>query len=225
VALRTRAARERLERELLDISEREQRRIAHDLHDGLCQQLMGMSFLTAATQKRLAQRGDPEAGGLKGIAEALSDLAADARALSHGIQPVDSAPGALMMALKDFARVTSRMFGIDCRFVCPRPVRIGQQSTATNLYRIAQEALGNAIKHGASTRVIITLQHIRPGELSLDIRDNGTGIPPQARAGKGMGLQIMRYRAGICGGALEVRKAGPRGTLVRWRGKLLKDEG
>ncbi len=214
IALRTRAEHERLQRELLDISEREQRRIAQDLHDGLCQQLIGASFLVTALQRRLAQRNDPEAPNLQHIADTLRNSAADARALSHGVHPVASAPRALMKALENFAQVTGRMFGITCQFICPRPILLRQQATATNLYRIAQEAVGNAIKHGASTRVAVSLRHAGRGQLTLAIRDNGTGIPPRPAGHAGMGLQIMRYRASMCRGRLEIRKSAPHGTLV-----------
>jgi signal transduction histidine kinase len=216
VALRTRAERERLQRELLDISEREQRRIAQDLHDGLCQQLIGNSYLAASLQRRLAQRNDPEAPGLQRLAESLRNAAADARALSHGVHPVDSAPRALMKALENFAQVTSRMFGVSCEFVCPKPVLLRQQSTATNLYRIAQEAVGNAIKHGGCTRVKVRLQYAGRQHLALSVRDNGCGIPA-VRGNDGMGLQIMHYRASMCGGTLEIRKATPRGTVILCR--------
>jgi len=216
VALRTRAERERLQRELLDISEREQRRIAQDLHDGLCQQLIGSSYLAASLQRRLAQRNDPEAPGLKRLAESLRNSAADARALSHGLHPVDSEPRGLMKALENFAQVTSRMFGVTCEFVCPKPVLLREQSTATNLYRIAQEAVGNAIKHGACARVTMRLQHAGRTHLALTVRDNGSGIP-SVRGKDGMGLQIMHYRASMCGGTLEIRKAAPRGTVIQCR--------
>jgi len=217
VALRTRAEHERLQRELLDISEREQRRIAQDLHDGLCQQLIGTSFLTAAVQRRLAQRGDPEAPALQRIADSLRNSAADARALSHGVHPIDAAPRALMGALKNFAQVTSRMFDITCQFVCPRPVLLRQQNTATNLYRIAQEAAGNAIKHGNATRVTIGLRYVGRLHLVLSIRDNGSGMPVRRAMGKGMGLRIMQHRASICGGTLQIRKASPHGTVITCR--------
>ena len=216
-ALRTRAERERLQRELLDISEREQRRIAQDLHDGLCQQLIGVSFLAAALQSRLALRHDPEAPALQQIVDTLRASASDARALSHGLHPVASAPRSLMKALGNFADTTGRMFGITCRFICPRPILLRQQSTASNLYRIAQEAVGNAVKHGASTRVTIRLRRAGRGHLALEIRDNGAGISLRAAANKGMGLQIMGCRAGLCGGTLEIRKSAPRGTLVTCR--------
>jgi PAS domain S-box-containing protein len=217
IALRTRAERERLQRELLEISEREQRRIAQDLHDGLCQQLLGASFLATTLHRRLAQRNDPEAAAILRIADALRASASDARALSHGVHPVDSAPRALMKALEEFADVTSRMFDIACRFVCPRPVALRQQATAAHLYRIAQEAVGNAIKHGGATRVTIRLRHAPPGHLALAIRDNGSGIPPTPPATRGMGLQIMRYRASMCGGTLEIRKSTPTGATVTCR--------
>jgi signal transduction histidine kinase len=217
VALRTRAERERLQGELLEISEREQRRIAQDLHDGLCQQLLGAAFLTDTVQRRLAQRNDPEAATVQRIADTIRDSASDARALSHGLHPIDSAPRALMKALEKSAALTSRMFGIACLFLCPRPVLLRRQSTATHLYRIAQEAVGNAIKHGAATRVTIRLRHAGRGHLALSIRDNGSGIAPGAPATGGLGLQIMRYRASMCGGTLDVRKSAPAGTLVTCR--------
>jgi PAS domain S-box-containing protein len=217
VALRTRAARERLERELLEISEREQRRIAQDLHDGLCQQLLGASYLTTTIERRLAQRADPEAASLRGIAELLRNSANDARALSHGLHPVDAGPRALMKALEQFAALTSRIFGIECRFVCPRPVNIRQQATATHLYRIAQEAAGNAINHGASTRVTIRLAHAGKQQLVLSIRDNGRGLPTTTGPDKGMGLRIMRYRATMCGGKLEFARSTRGGVTVKCR--------
>jgi PAS domain S-box-containing protein len=217
IALRTRAERERLQRELLEISEREQRRIAQDLHDGLCQQLLGIGFLSDALQRRLEQRKDPESASARLIAEAVRGSASDARALSHGVQPVDPAPRALMKALEKFASLTSRMFGIECRFVCPRPVLLRRQSTATHLYRIAQEAVGNAMKHGGGTLVTIRLRHAGRGHLALEIRDNGAGISAGAPVTSGMGLQIMRYRASMCGGALDIRNAPRSGALVTCR--------
>jgi PAS domain S-box-containing protein len=214
IALRTRAERERLQRELLLVSEREQRRIAQDLHDGLCQQLLGSSFLAGALHRRLAKHDHPEAPALQSIADSLRTSAQDARALSHGLHPVDSAPGGLVKALEDFAGLTSRIFGIACRFHCPRPVLLRRQSTATHLYRIVQEAVGNAIKHGAATSVTIRLSHAGRGRIALAIRDNGSGIPPGPPPAKGMGLQIMRHRACDCGGLLEIRKSAPAGVLV-----------
>jgi PAS domain S-box-containing protein len=220
IALRTRAERERLQRELLEISEREQRRFAQDLHDGLCQQLLGASYMAASFQRRLEQQDRPEAPQLRQLVDTLRACAADARNLSHGLQPVDAAPRALMKALENFAQVTSRMFGIVCEFICPQPVLMRQQATASNLYRITQEAVSNAIKHGASTRVTIRLKPAGRGQLALAIRDNGLGIrlPRAPHSGaKGMGLQIMRYRASMCGGTLDIRRSAPRGTLVTCR--------
>ena len=218
IALRTRAERELLQREILHISEREQRRIAQDLHDGVCQQLIGISYLASALHRRFALRNDPDAPNLARIAETLRSSAADARALSHCVHPVGPAPDAIVKALATFARVTSGMFDITCRFISPRPVKLPQE-TAANLYRIAQEAVTNAIKHGASTRITIRL--IRQGRdgILLSIRDNGTGIPtrPSGSPASGIGLQIMSYRASMCGGILDIRKSPPRGTLVTCR--------
>jgi signal transduction histidine kinase len=151
------------------------------------------------------------------LADTLRACATDARALSHGVHPVGAAPGALMKALETFAQATSRVYGIHCQFLCPRAVRLRQQSTASHLFRIAQEAVGNAIKHGASTRVSIRLRHAERGQLALAVRDNGKGIPQRPASPAGMGLQIMRYRALMCGGTLEVRKAAPHGTVVTCR--------
>lgn len=214
-ALRTREERERLQRELLEISEREQRRIAQDLHDGLCQQLLGVGFLAGTLQKRLEERNDPEIAAVAKIGELIRASANDARALSHCVLPLNDTPRALMNSLDDFAKVTSRMFSIACHFECQKPVLVAERTVATHLYRIAQEAVGNAIKHGASGRVTIRLHTEGRKQLVLAILDNGKGIHAVPPTGKGMGLQIMRYRAEMCGGTLDIRKSKPGGTLVQ----------
>jgi PAS domain S-box-containing protein len=214
-ALRGRMERERLQRELLAISEREQRRIAQDLHDGLCQQLLGAAFIADGIQRRLSRDNDLEARAAERLAETLRESVRDARALSHGVHPVDSAPGALAKALEDFAGVTGRIFGIDCRFVCARPIVIANHGCAVHLYRIAQEAVGNAIKHSRCDHVTISLRRDRSGALLLSIRDNGSGMPAAPVSSDGMGLRIMRYRASMCGGVVTIRRS--RGTTVTCR--------
>jgi signal transduction histidine kinase len=105
------------------------------------------------------------------------------------------------------------LFQVACRFECDDPVLIDNDAATNHLYRIAQEAVHNAIKHGGASQITIGLSGVN-GRGILSIQDNGSGIPEGAANQKGMGLHIMRYRAGIIGGVLEVVRSGDRGTLV-----------
>lgn len=205
--------RKRLENELLEAGEREQRRLGHDLHDGLGQELNGLSYLARLLEREL--RNDlparaTEAGRLaKGLGRALQ-LARD---LAHGLQPVSPVPEGLETTLREFARATRELFRVDCRFVCRRPVLVHQHGAATHLFRIAQEAVNNAIKHGHSSRIRILLTVTRRG-LVLGIRDNGDGIRRRRPSANGMGLHIMQYRADAIRGSLVIRRRTGGGTEV-----------
>ena len=106
-----------------------------------------------------------------------------------------------------------KLFKVSCEFQCEKPVAVDDHAKATHLYRIAQEAIGNAIKHGKADRITISLG-VDEGMATLRIVDNGGGFPASAEGGPGMGLRSMRYRAGTIGAALEIETALPRGTTV-----------
>jgi len=220
---RTRKEREQLQHELLLLSEREKQIIAQDLHDGLCQHLTGTAMLGSLVARRLAQRGDPDAEPAQQICDLLNLGAEEARNLSHGLHPVQAEPEGLMQALVVYASMSSKLFHVDCSLRCDNPVGIENQQAATHLFRIAQEAVTNALRHGKATRVVIELNQTSPnGAVSLVIRDNGTGISREMPPSSGSGMQVMRYRAEVIGATLKIGPRKPGGTTVKcvWPGKV-----
>jgi two-component system, LuxR family, sensor kinase FixL len=205
--------RKRLERELLEVSERERRQLGHDLHDGLGQHLHGLAYLAAALQNLLQEQTSPcaaEAGRLnKYLAEALEMT----RNLARGLQPVDPVPQGLMRALRELAERTRGIYQVDCRFECRPPVLIHRHTAANHLYRIAQEAVNNAMKHAKPTRLRLQLK-ATPARIILGVRDNGVGIRRHRQSGRGMGLHVMQHRADAIGGSLLVQRLPQGGTEV-----------
>jgi signal transduction histidine kinase len=202
-----------LEREVLHVSEREHRRIAQDLHDGLGQLLVGTVYLINTLQKDLAAKAVPEARRLTRIMEVINEAIWQTRTLARGLHPVEPEPNGLMSALETLAVRTKKMFRVPCHFTCRRPVMVADNAVATHLFRIAQEAVTNAIKHASPGRIEIRLTET-PGHINLAIRDDGSGMPARRRKSAGMGLRIMRYRAGMIGGSVAVQKEAGGGTTV-----------
>jgi len=205
--------RKHLEKALLEISAREQRRIGQDLHDGLGQHLTGIAFMAKAHEARLAGRCRPEAADAAKIVKFVSEAIYKTRELARGLLPVVSDAQGLMSALQLWASEVEDLFRITCRFECGRPVLIHDVTTATHLYHIAREAVNNAVKHGEPQNIVIQLNAERDRGTLL-IEDDGRGIPEFPAGNQGMGLHIMNYRAGMIGGSLEVRRAGSGGTVV-----------
>jgi len=209
------AARHRLEKEILEISEREQQRIGRDLHDDLGQRLVGMTYLSQVLANNLAADTSPEAVQAAKITELLKDALALTRSLSRGLHPVALKSGGLTAALGDLAERTSDIFQMDCRFTGPFIEPLLDQTAATHLYRIAQEAVTNAVNHGKAVTIRIDLA-CQKGTAVLTVTDNGTGMPDHRPDGKGMGLRIMDYRAGVIGASLAFsRPEKHAGTVVK----------
>ena len=156
-AIRDISERKRLEKTVLEISEREQRRIGQDLHDGLGQHLTGIAFMTKVQEQRLAERQIPEAADAAKIVQLVNDAIRKTRELSRGLLPVVSDAHGLMSALRLYATEIEDLFGITCRFQCDEAVLIHDAPMATHLYHIAQEAVNNAIKHGHAKNILIRL--------------------------------------------------------------------
>ena len=210
--------RRELEEELLNISSNEQRRIGQDLHDGLCQHLAGVEFKTAALAKQLAH--DPVKGGhAASIVELIRNGARQAWMLARGLSPVTLESHGLMSALRELTANSGKLFRITCRFDCPRPVLVPSNAVATHLYRIAQEAITNAVKHGHARSVVVSLSRTR-SSATLAVADNGTGFPRDVRTVQGMGLRIMQYRADTIGATLTIERAKRKGTNVLCQFKL-----
>ncbi|WP_051979656.1 PAS domain-containing sensor histidine kinase [Edaphobacter aggregans] len=205
--------RKQLEKAILDISAREQRRIGQDLHDGLGQHLTGIAFMAKVHEAKLVEKNRAEAEEAAKIVKLVNEAIHKSRELARGLLPVVSDSQGLMSALQLWAAEVEDLFGVSCRFQCERPVLIGDDSMGTHLYRIAQEAVNNAIKHGAAQNITIQLA-AEQGRGTLTIRDDGRGIVEGAASSQGMGLHIMKYRAGMIGGTLDVRRYAACGTVV-----------
>lgn len=205
--------RQRMERQVLEISDREQRRIGQDLHDGLGQQLAGIGFLSKSLEQRLTKKRASEANDARQISHLVSEAIAQARGMAHGLHPVDMSATGLMSALQELALTVQHTFRIECSFTCECPVLLSDAVVATHLYRIAQEAANNAIKHGKAQHVSIVLNRVGD-TITVSVRDNGIGFPELLPEKKGMGLQTMRYRAALVGAMLSIVKVPSGGTRV-----------
>ena len=202
----------KLEEDLLDVSNAEQRRIGHDLHDGLGQQLAGIKFVTELAARKMSPEVDIKKE-MKQISRAIHEAILQTRMLARGLSPVDVESSGLMIALKDLAENTEKLFRISCPFECRQPILVHDNTVATHLYRIAQEAIQNAVKHGHPTRIILSLA--RSGSLTtLSIIDNGLGISTGTQMPQGMGLRIMEYRARTIDGKLTLSPRPRKGTKV-----------
>jgi two-component system sensor kinase FixL len=202
-----------LQAEILEIAERERRRMGRDLHDGLGQQLTGMELLCRTLARSLEKRGLPEASTAQLLVTHLANTIEQTRSLARGLVPVIDRPNGLMLALEDFARAVSTLYNVRCIFLCSEPVLIEEHHAAVHLYRIAQEAVSNAVRHGKARRVTISLRHTDE-EIWLTVRDNGHGFKPDTVASTGLGLHIMGYRAAIVGASFDIEPAAPRGIKV-----------
>lgn len=208
------AERKHLEQALLEISEREQRRIGHDLHDGLGQHLAGTELMSQVLEEKLtARKLKTEAARAGEIARHVREAISQARMLARGLSPVVLESEGLMSALQEMAASTEQITRIHCRFQCDPPVLIEDHAVATHLFRIAQEAVSNAVKHGKAKEVLIHLQ-ASEGKIVLVIKDRGAGLPKVLPSKRGMGLRIMEYRAAMVGGSLVVQREAEGGTSV-----------
>ncbi len=205
----------KLERQIMDISERERERIGHELHDGLGQQLTGIAFLCKALAQKLATQSLAETKDASQIVAMINQSVSDTRQLARGLQPVEVEENGLMSALDGLANNIESIFHIHCEFQCAVPVLIPDKIVATHLYRIAQEAASNAVKHGKAARISIELAAPQ-GRIQLVIRDDGKGFETDpGDIDCGMGLQIMRYRANIIGASLDIQTAPVQGTQIK----------
>jgi signal transduction histidine kinase len=202
-----------MEQELLEISHREQMRIGQDLHDGLGQHLTGITFLLRALEKKLAARQLPEAAEVAEVLRLVMQALAQTRSLARGLVPVELESKGLRAALQELAATAEHVFRIRCTAAVDEAVQIHDQAVATHLFRLAQEALNNAVRHGKAKHV--TLELTQAGEyLALTIQDDGVGLPKTGPPKPGLGLKIMQYRAQKLGGVLQVQPGPHGGTVV-----------
>lgn len=205
--------RKNLEKAILEISSREQRRIGQDLHDGLGQHLTGIAFMSKVQEQKLKEQRLPYAEDAAKIVKLVNEAIYKTRELAKGLSPVVSESHGLMTALQQLSSEVEDVFGVPCQLQCDSPVLIHDVSVATHLYHISQEAISNAIKHGKAQKVEIGLSASDSRGI-LTIRDNGIGVKKIPASSTGMGHHIMSHRAKMIGGTLDIQSSLPHGMIV-----------
>jgi PAS domain S-box-containing protein len=205
--------RKGLEREILEISNREQRRIGHDLHDGVCQQLAAIAYRMDILGDQLQKKGVNESSEAERIGMLLNEAVQQTRSVARGLFPVRLDESGLESALAELAANTSGLFRIHCQFSGEQPFPKVNAATSLHLYYIAQEAVSNAAKHGKATNVIIAVTRVR-NHFNLCIQDNGSGFLLPVVGAAGMGIRIMRYRARMIGTTLDLKSRPNQGTQI-----------
>jgi PAS domain S-box-containing protein len=211
--------RKRLEQEILDVSGRERQSIGRDLHDGLGQELTGVALMLRGLATRVQARCPEAMDSVDEIVGLVNRSIENARSLARGLLPVRSETGGLAFALRELASRSRDLYGLEVNFRTEVwPELTLDETDASHLYRIAQEALTNSARHGHATLVEIFLLATRDTFL-LTITDNGEGFCKPMSPYSGMGLKIMKYRAGMIGAKFEIIPNEPRGTVVRITGE------
>ncbi|HEV7633112.1 MAG TPA: PAS domain-containing protein [Steroidobacteraceae bacterium] len=215
--------RKLLERQVLQVATREQQRIGGDLHDGLGQQLTGIALMLKSLLPRLTRAGGDVQGEMEEIIALVNDAIDSTRSLARGLSPVRAGRDGLLMGLEELVSKTFERYKVRVSLDYSLPQTPDfDDDTATHLYRIAQEALGNAVRHGKASRVAITLA-LESGQVNLIVCDNGGGFDRRVTAGAGMGLKIMRFRAQMIGGDLVVESEPGAGSTIRCHCPLRSD--
>jgi signal transduction histidine kinase len=207
------SARKTLERQIAEVSDREQRRIGEDLHDGLCQHLVSVAFAARRLTAKLTEQSLLEAEEAAQIAELLGESIAQARAVARGLYLVPLEAGGLRSAIEEFVMQVRARHRVSCQFVELVSVPIAGEMIVTNLFRIAQEAVNNSLKHAQANRIVVTLSSDQE-QIGLTVEDDGTGFRAESEASRGMGLHLMNYRARMMGAALHIAPRPAGGTKV-----------
>jgi two-component system sensor kinase FixL len=195
--------RRRLEEKLLEIGTDERRRLGHDLHDGLGQFLLGIALKTKMLEQALNRGRSAEAWRAREIVNLVNTAIAQTRNLAHGLDPIHVEANGLVAALRKLASQTRELLQVECSFDCQQELLDVNTQTGIALYRIAQEAINNAVRHGKARQICVELA-MDDESLRLRIIDDGKGFSPDAKSGSGMGLHIMKFRANSIGGRLVV---------------------
>jgi len=208
--------RRRLEKEILDITERERELIGQEIHDSMGQVLTGIAVKCKGLALKLGGQSSKEMEDALAISKLASKAISQARDIAKMLYPVDIQTGGLVSALKTLASDSAEVMGVTCRFRCGKSASVKNLVEAKQIYRIAQEAITNAVRHGKATIISISLRLTEKGTL-LTIENNGLDFPELPPNRKGFGLKIMEYRTDLIGGSLDIRKRNKGGTIVTVR--------
>ena len=211
--LRDITERRKLEKEIQEISEREQRRLGQDLHDGLGQMLTGINFLAKVLQQKLAAKKLEEANECASIVSLINQALSQCRELARGLCPVVLENNDIHAALQQLSDNLEKIFKVNCPVICDPEIKIEENPVAVHLYRIAQEATTNALKHGKAKNIHVSLVQTK-GSIILRVKDDGLGMPKEAFKNKGMGLRVMQHRARMINATLEMEPVKPTGTMI-----------
>ena len=207
------AERQRLDREIAQVADRERRRLGQDLHDRLGQHLTGTALAAQVLEHKLATKSLPEASEAEKLVRYVEEGIDLTRNLARGFFSPELEAEGLRIALEGLAEDISERFAVSCIFHGEESIPVSDSAVATQLYRIAQEAATNAAKHAAAENIDIRVI-VNGSELVLAITDNGVGIPDKLSDSKGLGLRLMRHGAAIIGATLSVKRNGGSGTVA-----------
>jgi len=212
------AERRRLDQEIAQVADRERRRLGQDLHDRLGQHLTGTALAAQVLKEKLASRSAPEVGEAEKLVHYVEEGIDLTRSLARGFFSPELDAEGLTVALQNLAENVSERFRIRCVINGDQSILIHDRTIANQLYRIAQEAVTNAVKHGAARQVDIRLAKDGP-DLCLTIIDDGIGFPDTPPKSGGLGLRLMQHGAAMTGATFDVRRNGKRGTIATFRVK------
>lgn len=206
-------ARAALEKQMIEVGDKERRRFGHDLHDGLGQQLTGIALLSESLSNQLTAQSSPHAPQAGQIASLVTETIGWTRELARGLSPLTLEIDGLAAALEELAARATRLFNIQCHFDCNRIDLPISEDAAIHVYRIVQEAISNSVRHGKAKHVEICAE-VESGMLTMTVTDDGSGLSAKTVAEPGIGLRIMQYRANLIGAKLHVARATERGGTI-----------
>ncbi|MEZ4700843.1 MAG: GAF domain-containing protein [Rhodothermales bacterium] len=214
-----------LERQMVEALEEQQQRIGRDLHDGVGQLLTGVRMLSQNLAEKLTEQEDDSAVQARKVSGFAEQASRRVREIYRGLTPTQLFYEGLATALNELAHNTTGLPGITCSFMTDGLVDVWEKDTKMHLYRIAQEAVNNALKHAEASEILISL-NARGSEITLSIEDDGKGFDPAVRTGKSLGLNSMDYRARTIKGSFDISSSAGKGTIVRCviKENLLKHE-
>lgn len=205
--------RKRLETELLEIAENERRRIGFDLHDDLGQKLTGMLLIARAVQQQLTRETHKEADDASRVCELIEQCMQHTHNLAHHFSSIDAGGGDLGDVMNGLAAAAEKMFGIPCQCTVRGEIPVLPENTSAQFYKISQEAISNAIKHGKASCVWISIS-CNGQTLTVTIKNDGIPFSPPANPRARMGLRTMNYRANTIGATFEIKPDQKDGTIV-----------